>query len=434
MRKPRLELANYRVEQLAFGNRTQLAGHRLEINRNELLSLLRGKAPALEDIEIELVHPGERTRIIHLLDAIEPRVKVEPEGHSAYPGLLGPPRTTGRGRTHRLAGVSVIQSGLFPQPTSGILSYYESIVEMSGPAAPYCACADTANIVLVCKPRVGSTNEEFDRGIRAAGLHAADYLARTTLGLNAEDVEVFHLHEPHHALPAVVFVMQIQQQGFMVQKLFYGHNLDNIVPTVVHPNEILDGAIVSAHYHGNIKLPTAMYGNHPVIRSLYTRHGKDVEFRGVVISRGYNNTHALKERTANCAANLVELLGGQAAIIAFEGTGNTWIDLMLTVQECERRGIPAVPMIHELGGPDGTEYPVVDYVEEAVSIISTGSTERVISVPEVSRAVGGTEVTFNIGHRAGLTVDARAALEVTPQVLFGSYWQMGISGFRCVTA
>jgi sarcosine reductase len=432
MDQRRLELANYRVEKLAFGNQTRLDDGTLFINKAELTTLFDRAAPSLERIDVELVHPGESARVIHLLDAVEPRVKVEPLGHVAYPGLLGPARTAGSGRTNRLHGVSIIQSGLFPNPTSGILAYWESIVEMSGPGAPYCACADTANIVLLCKARSATSNEEFDRDIRAAGLAAADYVARTTLEREPDETELFALDTTDPALPRVVFIMQIQQQGFMVNKLFYGHHLDNIVPTVLHPNEVLDGAIVSAHYHGNIKIPTSMYANHPVIRSLYAHHGRDLTFAGVVMSRGYNATHALKERTANAAANLVQILGGQAALVAFEGTGNTWIDLMLTVQECERRGIPTVPIIHELGGPDGTEFPVVDCVPEAVSIISTGSTERFIPVPAVSRAIGGREITFNVGHQAGLQMQATAPLTVTPQVLFGGYWQMGISGFRCV--
>ena len=52
-------------------------------------------------------------------------------------------------------GAAVIVCATFPDPTSGALSPVEATIDMSGPAAPYCACSDTVNVVLVCHPAPG---------------------------------------------------------------------------------------------------------------------------------------------------------------------------------------------------------------------------------------------------------------------------------------
>ena len=60
---------------------------------------------------------------------------------------------------------------------------------MSGPAAPYCACSDTVNVVLVCHPASGVTNADFDAALHRAKLKAAVYLARATAALTPPTVE-----------------------------------------------------------------------------------------------------------------------------------------------------------------------------------------------------------------------------------------------------
>lgn len=61
--------------------------------------------------------PGEATRIVHVLDAVEPRIKVGGDT-VAFPGFLGPARTVGAGITRRLGGLAVLQCGQLPEPTA----------------------------------------------------------------------------------------------------------------------------------------------------------------------------------------------------------------------------------------------------------------------------------------------------------------------------
>ena len=86
-----------------------------------------------------------------MLDAVPVMVKVEGRS-TVFPGFLAPAIPAGEGRNHRIRGAAVLVCGTFPDPTSGALSPAEVIIDMSGPAAPYCAFSDTANIVLVCHP------------------------------------------------------------------------------------------------------------------------------------------------------------------------------------------------------------------------------------------------------------------------------------------
>src|SRR5262245_9784697 len=104
----RLELGTFPVREVAFGSRTQWQDGVLEINRDALLEEVRGDA-RITRAALELARPGESVRIWPVRDAIEPRLKVEGPG-VAYPGVCGRANeTVGQGRTHRLAGISVVE-------------------------------------------------------------------------------------------------------------------------------------------------------------------------------------------------------------------------------------------------------------------------------------------------------------------------------------
>ena len=422
-----LELASYHVSRVAFSSATSIEGDILHINYDELRSVAF-QPDVMQDLRIELVHPGEETRIVHVLDAIEPRVKVGGDS-VAFPGFLGTARTVGTGRTNVLKGVAVLESTEFMQPTGGILEFNEGFIDMAGPAAAYCTCSDTANVVLVIQPKAGTTNEELDSAARVSGLRAADYVAQTSLHAEPDEIRTYKLGDADPALPRVAYIDQCQWQGPMVQTFLYGISMRDLVPTLLHPNEMLDGAIVSGNYRSPMKVSTYLHCNNPVVRALYDRHGSGLNFVGVVLCRGHFDDHEAKERNAQYAAKLARFLEADGVVQTLEGTGNTFIDFMLTVQACERLGIKSVPIVHEHGGPSGTDWPLVDYVAEARSIVSTGGVDRRVSVPAMGRIVGGETVTFTTQEDWGGRVDAGSAMTVSAHELYSGYWQMGVSGF-----
>ena len=105
---------------------------------------------------------------------------------------------------------------------------------------------------------------------------------------------------------------------------------------------MLDGAVVSGNYKNPIKVPTMLHCNNPVVLELCRRHGRDLNFIGVILSRGHHDTHMLKERSAQYAAKLASLIGADGVILTMEGSGNTTIDFMQTVKACEQRGVKTV--------------------------------------------------------------------------------------------
>ena len=103
----RLQLDIINIERVQFGERTEIADSVLHINRRELQKLLEEDA-RFSQVEIELAHPGEKCRIIHVCDVIEPRAKTS--GGVDFPGALGEQGIVGQGNTCVLRGTAIVTS------------------------------------------------------------------------------------------------------------------------------------------------------------------------------------------------------------------------------------------------------------------------------------------------------------------------------------
>ena len=424
----KLVLETFSVKALELGSRTALAGGTLSVNADELIHLAADDR-VFSSIRVELVAPGEAARIVHVLDAVEPRVKVGGDT-VAFPGFLGPARTVGDGLTRRLGGLAVLECGQLPEPTSGILEFNEGVIDMSGPGAAYCACSTTHNIVLIFTARPGVTNRDYEAAIRLGTLRVCRRLAETTVqAASADAVEEFELRPVDAGLPRVAYADQVQQQGFLVQTYLYGEPVESLVPTVLHPNEYFDGAVVSGNYRSMMKTPTWLRLNHPVIRALYRRHGTELNFIGVVFGRGHHGDHQTKERNGYMVANVARMLGAQGVVQTLEGTGNTWVDFMQSVRALERAGIRTVQIVHELGGAEGKDWPIVDYVPEADAMVSGGGADRRLTLPATNRVVGGDQVVFSSNEGWGRPLDATESLTVSAHEMYAGFWMMQTNGF-----
>jgi glycine reductase len=277
-------------------------------------------------------------------------------------------------------------------------------------------------------PEPGATNHEFDTAMRTVTLQFAHYLARLSFNLKPDNVEVFEVSNSQKR-PRIVYIYQVQDQGELVQTFMYGQDTRIHTPTILFPTELLDGAIVSGNYKNAMKIPTFMHCRNSVCLELFQRHkNKELLFAGVIFTRGHNDNHDLKERSAYFAAKLAKMLQADGAIITIEGTGNTIIDAMLTVRACETAGIKTVLKIHEHAGKDGHDLPVADFVEEADVIVSTGNLDEPIVVPPVDTVLGPLPLEF-YGRPP---IDPWKGGEVTGHELYVSQWQMGISGYSCM--
>lgn len=388
MKNPmRLAFETHIVRRLELANETRLDDAVLSLDRAALRAILTA-SPFVADVEIAATHPGDAVRIVHTLDAIEPRCKLDSR-YRIFPGILGDPITAGEGRTRRLEGMAILNTTEFPEAVGGLLQAREGVIDMSGPAAPYSIFSGTANLVLHYTPARGASNADFDAAIRAASLQLAEYLAQSVGDRAPDRVQEYEL-TPAPALPRMVYLYQAQSQGVFADTLLYGTPIHNMVPTLIHPNETMDGAIVSGNFvYSCFKNPTYLHLNNPVIRELYAAHGTSLNFAGVVLYRGHNYTQAEKQRAANYAAKLARFLDADGVLLTGEGGGNSAIDMMLALQECERLGIKTTVITYEMGGVEGKDFPLVDVVAEANAIVSTGSADKSIQLPAMERALGG---------------------------------------------
>jgi glycine reductase len=404
----RLELATTEVSDLQFSDATRLARGVLEIDRDELRKLVLEDA-AFEDVTLDIVRPGDSVRIIHVMDAAEPRWKPEPG--STFPAFVGPPKTVGEGATYRLAGVAVVSAS---DAVAGEPTYWrEAIVDMAGPGAELTAFGATTNLVLTFRPSatyldasrsdavienimVGSSlAQRYNRSVRVAELKAAAYLARAATAHAAEPVRAYELGPAPGGLPKVVYFYQLS--GATV----YGEAMDGMLPTLMHPNEVLDGAVVNVRSNVHASNRTSTFANqqHGLIEELYARHGRDLDFRGVIVYPAASDDVNEKELLAEYAVKLARLLGADAACASYSGGGHPAVEFMLICRKCERAGIRTVLVMPEIyGTPDDPGF--VYFVPEAERIVSTGRTTELVELPRVDRVIGG-EAFFDLPGSPG---------------------------------
>ena len=387
----RLEMAEFPVREARLGNQIKYQNGILEIDKKELLALiLEDRRVASADLDV--ASPGEKTRIVNVRDAVEPRVKVAGPG-CVFPGILGPVETVGEGRTHRLSGMTVMASAEYrPTILNGTAAKNAGIVDMWGPASKVTPYGTTINVVLNLDLVDGVTELEAHTTIQMAEFKVAHRLAQTTRDQQPDSIEVFELVDVDPSLPRIVYIVTFlaDQNNPHSGEAYYGLPVRESLPTFMHPNEILDGAVTAdARQGGGIHTTTWMWMNQPVILDLLKRHGKELNFLGVIFQRTRFETDFGKQVTATCSSQLARLLKADGAIITRTSTsGNNFIDVMLTVQACETKGIKVVFMTPEWGGKEGTELPLAFYVPGAKSMVSTGSFERDIKVPAPTKVIG----------------------------------------------
>jgi glycine reductase len=388
MRQPfSLTMHSIEIGDVVLGDATEISDGTLTVDVAGVTALVL-EDPRIVAVEVDVARPGENVRLIHCLDSVEPRTKLGEA--SLFPGFVGEMETVGGGETLRLSGVNVLASSTFPQPFSGLLQAREAVVDMSGDTAAYSPFSRVINLVLAFTPNPDIENEDYDDGIRRATLKVAEYLAGQVVDTAPDDTTLWDFSTTNPDLPNVVYFYQMQGQGQMADTYLYGRNIHNLVPTLIHPNELLDGAVVSGNYvYACYKNPTYLHQNNPLIWELQSRHGKDLNFAGVIINRGHNYTQADKERSSLWAAKLAEFVGADGAILTPEGGGNAAIDMMLACQYMEQAGIKTTVVSSEAAGTDGYDFPLFFTVPEANAIVTIGSEDEIIAMPQVDRVIGG---------------------------------------------
>src|SRR5262245_36855428 len=127
----RLELGTFPVRDVRFGGATAWNDCALIIDREAVLAAVREDA-LVATASLEIARPGESVRIWPVRDVVEPRVKVSGPGVT-YPGWFGRSiETVGRGRTHRLGGLGVVEVSTVNWHDAGG-DFVDQDIDMSGP-------------------------------------------------------------------------------------------------------------------------------------------------------------------------------------------------------------------------------------------------------------------------------------------------------------
>jgi glycine reductase len=421
-----LELLDYSIDELQWGERTTLTGKSLSVSVAELRKLLKDLCCGIH-VDYELARPGESKRIVHVLDTVLPIAKLSGAG-TTFPGFDASAQLVGTGQTARIKNLLVTIAGHFPQFDSltPIEKPREGILDMAGVGAPYSYGSDRFHLVLSLKPDPSVSNAAFDQALRSMALRCARFLAQVKKSECEPEKHLIALHPVGERLPKAVLIYQAQSQLCCARTFYYAEEISKTLPTFVHPAEFFDGAVVSGNYKSERKIPTSLHCDNPFIAELLQRHGKTVNFLGVILSRGYNDSFEQKKKMGLWVARLARNLGADGAVALMEGTGNGTVDFMQTVKACEDEGIKTVAVLHESNGPKGYERPLVDHPKEADGMISRGNVSEKIYIPPLATVIGGTEIDLHLKA----THDARLPFLFDPTIFFGSYSKMGNSGFR----
>ena len=416
----RLDLGLVHVKNVRFGARIEIVDDELVIDRQELIAQLE-QEPLFERVEIEIAHPGESCRIIRVLDVVEPRYRMNGPN---FPGALDPIGLVGDGRTHALKNVAVVE-------TDQLAVQSRNIIDMSGPAAEYSPIANMHNVVLLPYPKPGADKDDYRLAVKKAGLKTATYLAAATKDVAPHETQTFELppvalnQEPKD-LPRIAYIFPMHSHQHPTQQnetVFYGSNIQGFMPTIVHPNEILDGALMFSY-----SAFTWFAQNHPVIHELYRRHGVDLWFAGVVLTVA-PVTIAEKERNTALAARLAkEVLNADGIIATKIGGGAVDTDLMMIYTRGEEMGMKAALIIMERYPDTG-----ITFVPANVNaLVTPGLTRDAITLPAVARVIGGDKIALDNSNpdnsNPGITLTpAREELNLWIGDIVGAISQVGAS-------
>lgn len=413
----KLELGKIKIRDVQFGQKTVVENGVLFVNKEELEKLV------LEDeriiaAHVELARPGESVRIAPVKDVIEPRVKVS-GGGGIFPGIINKVKEVGCGRTHALVGACLITCGR-------IVGFQEGLIDMSGPAADYTPFSKTNNVCVVIEPKEGLETHDYEAAGRLVGLKAAAYLGEAGRNVEPDEVVVYETKPlleqiaQYPNLPKVGYIHMLQSQGLLHDTYYYGIDAKQMVPTFMYPTEIMDGAIISGNCVAPCdKVTTYHHLNNPVIEDLYKRHGKDVNFVGVILTNE-NVFLADKERSSDMVAKLAEYLGLDGVLITEEGYGNPDTDLMMNCKKVAQKGIKVVLITDEFPGRDGKSQSLADAVDEADALVSCGQGNLIINFPSMDKVIGTLDFieTMIGGYEGSLHSDG--SIEAELQIIIAS--------------
>lgn len=420
----KLELGYIDVKSIEFAEKSHIADSTLYVNVDELKKLVL-EDEHIANVEFDLAFPGQSVRITPVKDVIQPRVKVN-GGGGIFPGVISKVDTVGSGRTHVLRGMAVVTAGR-------IVGFQEGIIDMSGVGADYTPFSKLNNLVMVVTPAEGVESHDYERAARMAGLKVACHVGELAKELEPDEIETFETKplksslQEYPDLPRVAYVQMLQSQGLLHDTYVYGVDAKRIIPTIIYPTEVFDGAILSGNCVSACdKNTTYHHQNNPVVTDLYKQHGKTLNFVGMIITNE-NVYLADKQRSSDATAKLCEFLELDGAIVSQEGFGNPDTDLIMNCKKIEQKGIKTVIITDEYAGTDGKSQSLADADPLADAVVTGGNANQVVVLPKMDKIIGMSDYIDVIAgsHAGSLAEDGTITAEL--QVITGATNELGFN-------
>ncbi|MCB6200555.1 glycine/sarcosine/betaine reductase component B subunit [Extibacter muris] len=420
----KLEMGHIYIKDIQFAAESKIEDGILYVSEEAV------KAVALEDekiksVSFDIAKPGESVRITPVKDVIEPRVKVEGRG-GIFPGVISKVDTVGSGKTYALKGMAVVTAGK-------IVGFQEGIIDMTGPGADYTPFSKTLNLVMVCEPIDGIKQHDYEKAVRFAGFRVAVYIGELARNLTPDETKVYETctikegMEKYPDLPRVAYVQMLQSQGLLHDTYVYGVDAKKVLPTVLNPTEIMDGAIVSGNCVSACdKNPTYVHLNNPVVHDMFEEHGKTINFVCQIITNE-NVYLADKQRSSDWTAKLCKMLDLDGVIVSQEGFGNPDTDLIMNCKKIEAEGVKTVIITDEYAGRDGRSQSLADADAAADAVVTGGNANQVIILPKLDKVIGTLDYVTKIAGASEETLRGDGSLEVELQVLTGATNETGFN-------
>ena len=437
----KLSIGNLYVKDVVLGEENSFKDGVLTINKKAAIDYLMGEDEHITSLDIVIARPGDDTRIVPVIETIEPRCRMD--GRTLFPGVTGDLVPCGDGELKAFKQCCVTVVG----GTWG--SFGDGVIDMGGEGAKHTYWSKLINICMV-----GETDEEDERheqqktnhALRWAGHRFAEWIGQIAKDLEPEDTEEYVFdpvlkRSPERAnLPNVAIVLQPQSQmetlGY--NDLIYGWDMNRYLPSFVSPTEVLDGMMISGSFMpSSSKWSTYEFQNFPTIKELFAEDGKSLNFVGVIMSN-LNVALDQKERSAIMVRNIALNLGVDYAIVTEEGYGNPDADYVRCQVILEDAGIPVVGISNECTGRDGKSQPLVTLDEKLVALVSSGNVSELSELPACKTVIGCLEAMNRDGMSGSWGYDevlGKSARDDGSIIMEDNNWFCGdhISGFSVKT-
>ena len=437
----KLSIGNLYVKDVVLGEENSFKDGVLTINKKAAIDYLMGEDEHITSLDIVIARPGDDTRIVPVIETIEPRCRMD--GRTLFPGVTGDLVPCGDGELKAFKQCCVTVVG----GTWG--SFGDGVIDMGGEGAKHTYWSKLINICMV-----GETDEEDERheqqktnhALRWAGHRFAEWIGQIAKDLEPEDTEEYVFdpvlkRSPERAnLPNVAIVLQPQSQmetlGY--NDLIYGWDMNRYLPSFVSPTEVLDGMMISGSFMpSSSKWSTYEFQNFPTIKELFAEDGKSLNFVGVIMSN-LNVALDQKESSAIMVRNIALNLGVDYAIVTEEGYGNPDADYVRCQVILEDAGIPVVGISNECTGRDGKSQPLVTLDEKLVALVSSGNVSELSDLPACKTVIGCLEAMNRDGLSGSWGYDeilGKSARDDGSIIMEDNNWFCGdhISGFSVKT-